>query len=571
MKIPVVWQSFNPKTPARGYWDQAMLEDLFVGKLWRPVGGFEFEHIEGFKSLSGDAEGAVIVFPARSQTEYLPQLNRALKRLKWAILMLTGDEEATFPFERIEHPNLKIWVMSPRRESRYEADNIRFLGTGYQPAASYLKDWPRPARQRTLDWFFAGQITHKRRRQMAEQLNAMLEREDMDGKFVPTDGFTKGLTPVEYFLEMAGAKVAPCPSGPETPDTFRLFEALEAGCIPIADARPPKNRRAFGDDYWTWFFGEEPPFPVLTKYEQLPGYTLEMLKHWKRNHNRVFSWWQQKKRQMACALADDINQFVGARKMVSMLDAITVVIPSSPIQAHPDTAMLEETVAAVRSKLPDSEIIITFDGVRSEQKARRKTYQEYIRRVLWKCNHEWQNVLPVVFERHSHQATMLREALKLVRTPTILYVEHDAPITPDFDFPWESMVQTILEGQANMIRFHHEALVLPEHEPLMLGGVENINGVPMRKTKQWSQRPHLASAAWYRHLLDTYFHPKSRTMIEDVMHGIVLDAVGAEGLMGWYNFRIWLYSPEGNIKRSYHTDGRKSDPKYEMIIKPVKR
>ena len=31
----------------------------------------------------------------------------------------------------------------------------------------------------------------------------------------------------------------PCPSGPATPDSFRLWEALEAGCVPIADGYAP--------------------------------------------------------------------------------------------------------------------------------------------------------------------------------------------------------------------------------------------------------------------------------------------------------------------------------------------
>jgi hypothetical protein len=69
---------------------------------------------------------------------------------------------------------------------------------------------------------------------------------------------------------------------------------------------------------------------------------------------------------------------------------------------------------------------------------------------------------------------MTRAGLNHVATPTILFVEHDAPITPDCDFEWDGLIDAIMQGDANVVRFHHEARVLPEHEHLMLGPVEHI-------------------------------------------------------------------------------------------------
>jgi hypothetical protein len=344
--------------------------------------------------------------------------------------------------------------------------------------------------------------------------------------------------------------VAFAPSGPVTPDTFRIFEALEAGCIPIADCRVPddQNNDSFGDDYWTWFFGEEPPFPVLTSYSQLPGYTEEALANWKPLSNKIFAWWMRKERQMAYWLENDLADLgvpayeEGTRPPVA--DLITVLIPTSPIKSHPDTAMIEQTLRDVRSKLPESEIIIMLDGVRPEQENYRAAYEEYTRRLLWLAHHEWRNVMVLPFEYHQHQARMTSAALNHVATPTILFVEHDAPITPDCDFEWVGLIDAIMQGDANVIRFHHEAKVLAEHEHLMLGPVEHIRppwenpdgggGTPMRKTMQWSQRPHLASTAFYRQMLDKYFHPDSKTMIEDVIHGAVIEDCRKDSIMGWY-------------------------------------
>lgn len=552
MKIPVVWLSFDGDTPAKGYWDHGIIEDLFANKLWNT--GYEFEHKDSLEGL----DGAIIVFPARAQVQFADRLNNKLNKLKWVVLLLTGDEEAIFPVERINHPNVRMWVMSPR-PGRH--DKYHFLGTGYPPQIHEFM--PDKAPKKNLDWFFAGQVTHDRREQMAKQLKNMKRGEAHFSK-----GFTQGLPPAEYYKNLSRAKVAPCPSGPETPDSFRLFEALEMGCIPLADTQTPRDD--FPHDYWTFFFGEEPPFPVITDYEQLPGYTETALGDWVAVSNSVSSWWLKKKREMALQLKDDILSLTKKEPAQTAEDQITVIIPSSPVPNNPDTAFIQETIDAVRTKLPRSEIIITFDGVREEQQDRTENYEEFKRRVVWLCHHKWGNVLPVIFKEHTHQAGMAREVLKDVKTPTVLYVEQDAPITPDQDFPWENLVEAVTSGEANIIRFHHEALILPDHEHLMFDKeAQEVCGIPMKRTMQWSQRPHLANTAFYRQMLDNYFHPQSRTMIEDVMHGVVESACGEDGLMGWYLFRLWIYTPEGNVKRSYHLDARGEDPKYDMYIVPV--
>ncbi len=53
-------------------------------------------------------------------------------------------------------------------------------------------------------------------------------------------------------------------------------------------------------------------------------------------------------------------------------------------------------------------------------------------------------------------------------------------------------------------------------------------------------------------------------MIEDVMHGIVIEAYKINGMPGWHDYRLLIYNPPGdNIKRSYHTDARENDQKFD--------
>jgi len=235
---------------------------------------------------------------------------------------------------------------------------------------------------------------------------------------------------------------------------------------------------------------------------------------------------------------------------------------TSPIPSHPSTEIIEESIRGVRAypELKDAEIIIMIDGVRDEQLRYAPAYEEYKRRLIELCNWhpDFRGCLPLVFDEFTHQATMTREALKLVRTPYILYVEHDT--YPDGDIPWASFFEAMKE--VNCIELSIFQMVLPVHEHLF-GENQVIAGVPLRKTLQWSQRPHLAHTEWYRWMIEEYFEPGWRTMIEDVLHGHVRTD-------GWANHRkydTWLYVPDDeNIIRSVTSNGRRGDPKYPMFI-----
>lgn len=532
-----------------------MLGDMLAGKFARDPNGFEYEETEDDDWMR---DGGIVVFPGRAQVNFFERLSMYLSRMKWVVLMITGDEESVFPFEKLEHKNMHIYVMSPRKGERFAG--VSFLGTGYSPAVRHL---PIHQPQKTKDYFFSGQITHERRKELEDAVASMNDTNpEVEGTFLSQESFTAGLAPEEYINQMASAKVAYCPSGPETPDSFRLFEALEAGCVPIADCRvqSSKDNTEFGDDYWEYFFGEIVPFPIIRDYDNTTGYTLDVLRDWESLSVRVGQWWNRKKFEMAVKFSDIVADLSGYQAI--KVEDVTVLIPTSPIAAHPDTSILRETLTNTLKHFKHPvQTIIMADGVRLDFKQYEQDYLEYLSRVLWAARTSL--ILVLTHDEPEHQARMTREALEYVRTKTILFVEHDAPLVPDYEFDFESLTQPILKGKANVIRFHHEALVLDVHRHLMLNSPRGVCGVPLWRTQQWSQRPHLASTEFYREILKNYFDPEARTMIEDVMHGVVDRAVNDGGVMGWYNFRLWMYYPgDGTaIKRSYHLDARGDDLK----------
>jgi len=229
---------------------------------------------------------------------------------------------------------------------------------------------------------------------------------------------------------------------------------------------------------------------------------------------------------------------------------VTIIIATSVLPSHPDTRIIDETIYAIRVHFPNNEIILQIDGLREERLSRKADYDEYKNRVLWKCLHEWKNVLPIIFDEHSHQTTMMKETIDIINTSAMLYVEGDAPLTPDYEIDWQKCLDMIEYEKANTIRFHFESSIPFEHNHLMLGIEDGF-----MKTIQWSQRPHISAVKYYRDIVLPFSDEK--TFIEDRFHGKVQDD-------GWDTHKLWIYHPEGNIKRSYHLDGREGTQKFTV-------
>lgn len=511
--IPVNWHQ------SRGYWDQALLEDIFKDS--------RFTH---------DMESEGSIYVVSGEYTNAKEVNEIIKKWKWVILIVTSDEQSRFAVEKIRHPNIRVWIMYPKQGRHDDYDRLPLGYTPHTRENLELVD-------KDLDFFFSGQVTHKRREECVKHLSNV-----ENGLVCETEGFTQGLEPKEYIGYMNRAKTAPAPSGPVCADSFRCYEALEAGAVPIAD-----NRSLAGDRNYFKYLFENPAFPTLDHYQSLPGYIEDQVKEYPAKNNRVQAWWLRYKKQLKQRIIDQVTELTG----VDYTPHITVVVPVSPIKSHPSTEILEMCIKTVKIHLPKAEIIITFDGVRDEQEERRSDYEEFIRRALFLANTEW-DAIPYIFDDHTHQVGMLRAVIDKIKTPTILYVEGDTGLTPDIEIDFKYCIKKILDGTSNLIRFHFESRIPEEHEHLMLAKEGKL-----LETIQWSQRPHLASTAYYKRILKEHFSENAKSFIEDKMHGVVADAYNTDKRQGWLQHRLHIYAPEDNIKRSVDFDGREGEKKYD--------
>lgn len=556
---PVVWLNLDAGSMVRGYWDQGWLDLLLSGELGHLRRRYEPLEVRSPAEMPV-LPGAVVVLPARFHADKLEQVNECLGYLGWVVLILTSDEESTFPFTQLRHPRLRLWVMTPDPRQTYP-EGVRFLGEGFaRETLDQLRATPRWTGYGS-DVLFMGQVTHARRERLRDELERLAaRREDLAVWRGFSDSFAAGVPRDVYLREMAHTKIAPAPSGPATADSFRFFEALAAGCVPVADARA----EGMPEGYWhTLFAGHHPlPFPILDDWRDLEGTTDRVLASWPSLANRCGAWWLRYQRYVRRLLELDIDAISDACPPATLAEQLTVIVPTSPIPSHPSLAILAETLASVQERLPGCEVIVVADGVRPEQEDRRADYEGYLRNLVRHATLWWENVTPLILDSHHHQALATAEALRLVETPTLLFVEHDTPLVGDI--PFDGIVDVVLAGEANVVRLHHEAEVLEPHRHLMLEGTPRVlRGLPFLGTMQWSQRPHVAGTTFYRQILRQYFGQESRTMIEDVMHGVVQTA-SASG--AWGMFRLFMYAPDGDMKRSTHLDGRESDPKFDMVF-----
>lgn len=538
--VRVLWLSFHPHIQALGPWDTGMLDHLFGNKLWDTGHSYAYQETD---HVPEGVERAIVVLPARHHASEhdIERLNAELAKLAGVLLILVGDEEHIFPWKQVRHDNLALWVMLPDVKVHGDMPWAYFFGDGWKADTPSLMP-AEPPTKGTL-WSFAGQITNERRKRAANGLRRARAR--VPGRLTQTTGFTQGMPREEYLAELVDSWVVPCPGGPATQDTFRFFETLEAGAIPIIEVDP----------YWHHAFGSVPA-TFVSDWDGVGGTIEGLLSDRVWWSNQWQCWYGAYKRGMARRLNADLTR-IGIPATAS--PETTILVSTSPSILHPSTDQIMSVIYSALEVVGEgTPVLVMADGIRAEQRHLRDGYLEYLRRLHWILQKQVGNAYVIQSDTHVHQARLTRSVLNLeVTTPNVLFMEHDTPLVVDEPIPWAECEALVSQGAVDVLRFHHEAAVHPEHEHLMVDhDTIEMMSVPLRRTHQWSQRPHLASADYYRHILRREFSVDATCFIEDRMHSVAQAHPRQH--------RLAIFHPDsGNIKRSYHLDGRQGEPKFD--------
>jgi len=274
--------SFNEKDCAADKWDYGLLKEMFDK--------YSIEQIK-VNSLP-ITDRAFVVIPGPQNIGHEEHISKDLQNIYRLVLFITGDEEGVFDIDKIDHPNAEIWIQYPHK--KHEAYNKLPIG-----APQHLKNNLPEYKTKTYNVFFAGQITHQRREQLAGAI-ALVN----NALYKPTDGFAKGDKPIYYYDNLASSRIAACPAGAVSVDSFRLYEAIEMMSFPIADLR---DSNGVLDNFYKRLFNEVIPFYRVEDWNQLPSLTLSLLKEYPNNMHSVVCWWIKYKRDLGIKLMRQVN------------------------------------------------------------------------------------------------------------------------------------------------------------------------------------------------------------------------------------------------------------------------
>jgi len=283
--MKVFYLSLKKEIPNNDYWDYGMIHDILS-----KIPNVEFIEASTLPKL----DRAIVLLPARSHAGLEIEVNKQLSNIGHSVFFAMGDEEADFGIDLISANH--IWVQNPHPDKH---ENYNKIGTGYPPHA---KQYLTGDYKKNLDVFFSGQITHVRRHLMLKYAREYAVNND--AVINPTDGFTKGMNHADYYFRMQKAKIVLCPSGAVIPDSFRVFESLEAMAIPIADEVNPSGSIC---TYWDWLFQEATPFPKIHNWSEVESKINEVLKEYPTNLHKQTAWWILYKRNLKNKIVEQYN------------------------------------------------------------------------------------------------------------------------------------------------------------------------------------------------------------------------------------------------------------------------
>jgi hypothetical protein len=275
--------SFNEQDCAADKWDYGLLKEIF--------NKYEIDQVK-VTSIPKQDRGFVVV-PGPQNLGHEETVNKEIKNLSRVVLFITGDEESKFDISKINHPNAEIWVQY-FNESNKQYNKLP-IGVP-QHLKQFIPDYPI----KNYDLYFGGQITHLRRQQLAKAIQTM-----PNTLYKPTAGFAQGDQPIDYYRNLASARIAPAPSGAVTIDSFRFFEAIEMLCLPIGDKI---NSKGDPVDFYNIIFGNEMPVSLVSTWAELRYLVPELLNQYPHNMHKVVCWWMKYKRDLGIKLMRQINE-----------------------------------------------------------------------------------------------------------------------------------------------------------------------------------------------------------------------------------------------------------------------
>lgn len=168
-----------------------------------------------------------------------------------------------------------------------DGEGILTIPEGYSNGTR-TGDRTKPIGERRYLWSFTGEVKASR----VEMLKAFqgLEPSLLSRTASISDPNAKRLSKPEFDAILEDTAFSPCPMGNVILETWRLYESLELGCIPIVEKRGSL-------DYFRALFGAN-PIPCFTNWNEARAYAERAATDKEallRKQQEIYGWWQAHK------------------------------------------------------------------------------------------------------------------------------------------------------------------------------------------------------------------------------------------------------------------------------------
>ena len=238
---------------------------------------------------------------------YRPVLDALRQNGKKYAIVFLSDENLIDPCEWLHDPNCVGCLRNYVHPNFLTNPKVKVFGLGYK--RDFTKFLDPEKTERNLRWSFAGTL-HGDRKEAID-----LFKQEVPHKIHACSGFgaSDGLRTQEYVEMLQDSTFALCPLGQDSADSFRLYEALEAGCIPIT----LKNSEQFKlhPSYWHGVFRGENSLPFILNetWESCLGQVEELseaeIQYLKGKNNKNWEKWKLKWKKCASSLYKKLNDF----------------------------------------------------------------------------------------------------------------------------------------------------------------------------------------------------------------------------------------------------------------------
>jgi hypothetical protein len=246
--LNVIWRRRTLELVPESYF----IENVLLGDLGRPVRIIPVEQIPETPFI----EGSLVVSKA---TEFFPYLAEARRRgLRKMMLFHLGDERGTG--DRSAYANVDLVLRNYWFEAIQAERNVLWVPNGYAIGVGPAAPGARlKASQRSSEGFFAGALELRTLAHERKMMKDAVEQSRLGFELHLTATSRDRLGPAAYAARLSNARFALVPGG-NSPETIRLYDAIERGAVPIMLRSPFVDAAGALD---------RPPFMLLDNWTDL--------------------------------------------------------------------------------------------------------------------------------------------------------------------------------------------------------------------------------------------------------------------------------------------------------------